>query len=344
MRIKKYRGQSVNDLMRRIKSDLGPEVALLETASVRQRGILGLFRPPEIQMTVAFEESGNGGAGPSVAAVAAAHDTDRLPTPREGSGQPPGTTGEGVSTVVHLLVERGVPEDAASVLARKYQGGAPTGAEVPWLRQVGIAPTGEPGDPRIVALVGPTGTGKTTTCAKLAARMALGRGLRVGLMTLDTYRIGAVEQLRKYARIMEMSLEVVMGPEEMQGALRRLAHSEVILVDTAGHSPRDDEHMARLEELVRASGAHEIHLVLSAATDTSDACSIIRSYRPTGYNRLLLTKVDETRQPGRVISFARDAGVPLSYVCTGQRVPDDLGPASETLARILLEGTASNDT
>lgn len=342
MRIRKYRGQSVEGLMRRIKRDLGSEVELLDTTSVRGRGILGLFRPREIQMTVAFEEGTNGTPG---ASRPEARPREREPMLRSEEEQTvPGKATAQAAGVADLLVERGVPPDAASVLARRLGRGEGAAAEVAWLRAVPIAPPREKGDQRIVALVGPTGTGKTTTCAKLAARMSLGRGLRVGLMTLDTYRIGAVEQLRKYARIMKMSLEVVFGPEEMRGALRRLGHCEVILIDTAGHSPRDRGHMTRLEELLRTANPHEIHLVMSAGTDAADARSIIRSYRPTGYNRLLLTKVDETRWPGRVISFARDAGVPLSYVCTGQEVPDDLGPASETLTRILLEGTAADDT
>ncbi|MFO8059396.1 MAG: GTPase, partial [Bacillota bacterium] len=194
------------------------------------------------------------------------------------------------------------------------------------------------GGQKVIALVGPTGAGKTTTCAKLAARMALGEGVRVGLLTQDTYRIGAVEQLRKYARILEMDLEVVFTPGEMGPALRRLGDSQVVLIDTAGHNPRDRRWMERLREFLAAAAADEVHLVLSAATATEDARAVMAHYRKVAYNRLLLTKIDETDRPGRAVALARDAGVPLSYVCTGQEVPDDIGPASDVLSGLLLRG------
>ncbi len=129
--------------------------------------------------------------------------------------------------------------------------------------------------------------------------MALGEGLRVGLITQDTYRIGAVEQLRKNARILGMDLEVVFAPEEIAGAMKRLGDSQAVLIDTAGHNPRDLGSMQRLGSFLAAAGTDEVHLVLSEGTAVEDARPILARYRKVAYNRLFLTKIDEINRPGR---------------------------------------------
>lgn len=339
MRIKKFRGKSVDGLLRLIKSEVGPDAELLETGSVREPGILGYFRPRQIQMTVAIEDHGEDlQKRPPVVREKGPAAKERAPDVKESS------PGQDVPAALDALQEersgrlvgRGVPRELAPILARKAA--AKSAEDIAWMRTVPIRPPRERDGRRVVALVGPTGAGKTTTCAKLAARMALGEGLRVGLITQDTYRIGAVEQLRKYARILGMDLEVVFAPEEIDGAMKRLGDSQVVLIDTAGHNPRDLGSMERLGSFLAAAGTDEVHLVLSAGTAVEDAQSILARYRKAAYNRLLLTKIDETDRPGRVIAFAEEAGVPLSYVCTGQEVPNDIGPASEVLSGVLLEG------
>ena len=189
---------------------------------------------------------------------------------------------------------------------------------------------------RILAFVGPTGVGKTTTLAKLAAHFSLYRNQRTGIITIDTYRIGAVEQLRTYADITGIPIEVVMTPKEMPEALQRLADREVILVDTAGRNAKNTLHVSELAAFLAPLSAPEIFLVLSASTKANDMRLIIDSFRKVKYNRLIFTKMDETATYG-VIQRLPQAELPVTYVTTGQNVPDDLEVAdAEKIANLIL--------
>ncbi len=200
-----------------------------------------------------------------------------------------------------------------------------------------LVPTGgtiEPkrGETRVVAMVGPTGVGKTTTIAKLAAELKLRRGMRVGLITADTYRIAAVEQLRTYAGIIGLPLRVVLGPDELVSARAALEDRDVILVDTAGRSPRDASKLAALKELVGAARADEVHLVLSSSMGASAAARAVERFAAVAGDRqtlrVILSKVDEADEIGAVLGVVRTLGAPVSYLTTGQEVPDDIEPAS----------------
>ena len=185
----------------------------------------------------------------------------------------------------------------------------------------------------VAAFVGPTGVGKTTTLAKLAARLTLRQGRRVGLVTADTFRIGAVEQLATYARILEAPLEVVSAPGELPAALGRLHGCDVVLVDTAGRAPRDDEHLSELAALLSHHApdgtAVEAHLVLSATASPRSLAVAARRYGRLGVAGVTLTKLDEADGCGAAVGLLRDASPgPVRLLCTGQDVPDDLAAAA----------------
>jgi len=180
------------------------------------------------------------------------------------------------------------------------------------------------GEQRVVALVGPTGVGKTTTVAKLAARFALQQGRRVGLITLDTFRIAAVEQLKTYANITGVPLRVALDAEGFRDAVEQFADREIVLVDTAGQSPRDEESLSQLLALFPSGVQAEVHLVLSVTTRSRDLERILRHYAPVKASRLLLTKLDETICHGPLFGLPVVSRLPLSYLTTGQNVPDDL--------------------
>ncbi len=189
----------------------------------------------------------------------------------------------------------------------------------------------------VVALVGPTGVGKTTTVAKLAANFRLRDQRRVGLITVDTYRIAAVEQLRTYADIIDLPMEVVSTPREMREAVERLSGLELVLVDTAGRSPRDDVKIQELKSMLAEAGADEVHLVLSGVASARNLASTARRFAAVGVTALLPTKLDEASGYGNLLSVARSSGLPLSYVTHGQNVPDDIAPAdSRKLTRMML--------
>jgi flagellar biosynthesis protein FlhF len=196
---------------------------------------------------------------------------------------------------------------------------------------------GADGRPFTLALVGPTGVGKTTTIAKLAATYRLRQGRRVGLITCDTYRIAAVEQLRTYAGIINIPLRIAMTPAEMRTAAAALADCDVILIDTAGRAPRDAARLEELRALLAAAAPHETHLVLSTAAAERSMLDAAQRFAPLGFDRVILTKLDETVAFGVVVNVLRALGARLSWVTTGQEVPDHIEAMSaDRLARLVL--------
>jgi flagellar biosynthesis protein FlhF len=194
-----------------------------------------------------------------------------------------------------------------------------------------------PGLRRIVALVGPTGVGKTTTIAKLAANFRLREKRRVGLITVDTYRIAAVEQLRTYADIIDLPMEVVSTPKEMRAAVARLSNLDLILIDTAGRSPRDEVRIQELKSLLAEASADEVHLVLSSIGSATNLAKTAERFAEVGTTALLLTKLDESAGLGNLLPLLRASKLPLSYVTNGQNVPDDIQAADQRrLARMVL--------
>lgn len=194
-----------------------------------------------------------------------------------------------------------------------------------------------PGRRHLVALVGPTGVGKTTTIAKLAANYRLREKRRVGLITVDTYRIAAVEQLRTYADIIDLPMEVVSTPREMRQAVARMSDLDLILMDTAGRSPRDDVKIQELKSLLAEAGPDEVHLVLSSVASGTSLAKTAESFAEVGTTSLVLTKLDEASSMGGLLPLLRASRLPLSYLTHGQNVPDDIAPAdSSRLARTIL--------
>lgn len=194
-----------------------------------------------------------------------------------------------------------------------------------------------PTQSRVVALVGPTGVGKTTTIAKLAANYRLREKRRVGLITVDTYRIAAVEQLRTYADIIDLPMEVVSTPREMREAVDRLSGLDLVLLDTAGRSPRDEVKIQELKSMLAEAQADEIHLVLSSVTGAASLQKTAERFADVGVTALLLTKLDEATGLGNLLPLVRSCDLPLSYLTNGQNVPDDIEPAdSKKLTRIIL--------
>jgi flagellar biosynthesis protein FlhF len=193
--------------------------------------------------------------------------------------------------------------------------------------------------PHIVALLGPTGVGKTTTIAKLAAYFSLQKGMRVSLITADTYRISAVEQLKTYAEIMGLQLEIVYAPQELAKALAKCKGSQLVLLDTAGRSPKNKEQLEELQLLLSQVPQAEKHLVLSLTTCNRDALEIAKRFSVCAPDKVLFTKLDEASRCGVILNVLQQFPMKLSYVTNGQNVPDDLQIVSPAwLAKELLRG------
>ncbi|MDR1736022.1 MAG: flagellar biosynthesis protein FlhF [Oscillospiraceae bacterium] len=176
----------------------------------------------------------------------------------------------------------------------------------------------------VVMLVGPTGVGKTTTLAKLAAIYQLNHHAKVGVITTDTFRIAAVQQLKTYAEILEIPLSVVYSPADIADALREHEDKDVVLIDTAGKSPSDTTLEAEITELIKNAECDEVHLVLSATTGFTGLLNIINTYSFLRDYKVLFTKLDETPSWGMVLNTKFLTDKPISYIASGQTVPDDI--------------------
>jgi flagellar biosynthesis protein FlhF len=248
------------------------------------------------------------------------------------------------------LIEAEVDETIARELVDRVRAGA-TGqslidgllvkARIAQLLEQEIAVTGPiattPGQRTLVALVGPTGVGKTTTIAKLAANYRLREHKRVGLITVDTYRVAAVEQLRTYADIIDLPMEVVSTPREMREAIAQLSGLDLILMDTAGRSPRDEVKIQELKSMLAEAEPNEVHLVLSSTMGAKALAATAEHFSAVGTTAITLTKLDEATGVGHLIPLLRDCNPPVAYLTDGQNVPNDIQVAeSRRLASMIL--------
>ncbi len=198
------------------------------------------------------------------------------------------------------------------------------------------------GKARFVFFIGPTGVGKTTTIAKLASKLKLDRKLNVALLTADTYRIAAVDQLKTYAEILNVPLKVVYSDTELKDAYEEMKNYDIVLIDTAGRSHRDKQQREDIEKLISAVPAEErdIFLVLSITTKYSDLIRITQSYSEIAEYRLIFTKLDETDTLGNIFNVKLLTGAPLSYATFGQKVPNDISRLdAQMIAKQLLGGS-----
>jgi flagellar biosynthesis protein FlhF len=181
-------------------------------------------------------------------------------------------------------------------------------------------------------LVGPTGVGKTTTIAKLAARFTYKSDIkyRVGIITVDSYRLGAVEQLMQYAKMMKLSIEIVEDPLDFSTAIASLKHCDYILIDTAGSSQHDNEKIVKLKQFldVEMHMSIDVTLTIAATTKYEDMRDIYQNFSILGIDSIIATKMDETKGYGNLFSLIYDNKKPISYFSVGQEVPDDLIPAT----------------
>jgi flagellar biosynthesis protein FlhF len=200
------------------------------------------------------------------------------------------------------------------------------------------------GGKKVIMLVGPTGVGKTTSIAKLAARFSylLDKKYKVGLVVLDTYRIGAVEQLMQYARMMKLGIETVVDPPEFSSALNALRYSDYILIDTMGSSPYDKGKIEKIYECLRGNETDysvDVVLVMPSSIKYEDLKATYENFAPLGIDTMMFTKLDETRGFGNIFSLVYETKVPISYFSIGQEVPEDLAVAtSDFLVDCLMNG------
>ncbi|HET7504186.1 MAG TPA: hypothetical protein VFK02_24365, partial [Kofleriaceae bacterium] len=359
MRVLKFEGATMRDAIAKVKAELGDQAVIIATRQVR-RGLLG--SAVEISAAIDHDDAPPSHAlsGPSTGGPAPSPRTEQevekqiAPLRSElrslralvrSSGDGRGTTElraelAALRRLVEDLHRSGGPgpaEPAAPPPPRRATTALGTGAPArrpdPGAAAHGGVPSGSltaPSTGRSLMLVGPTGAGKTTTIAKLAARAALIDGRRVGLITLDNYRVGGIDQIRTFADLIGVPLEVAESPAELARLIDPAA--DLTLIDTAGRSPRD---RAAIEELARhvAGLDIEVHLVVPAGSTAAQVDELVHRYRALAPVRLLFTKLDECdRAPELALAPAR-TGLPITWVTTGQAVPEDI--EQPTSARVL---------
>ncbi len=183
--------------------------------------------------------------------------------------------------------------------------------------------------PAVFTFLGPTGVGKTTTLAKLAAYLKIKRQIGLGIISLDTYRIGAVDQLQTYANILEVPFSVAQSQTELTGALDDFRHCDAVLIDTTGRNYLNREHVRRLHSVFNNAQRLSHFLVLSATAKDEDLKQTIVHFREININSLIFTKLDETFHHGCILNQLLRFNYPISYMGTGQRVPEDIEPATQ---------------
>ncbi len=255
----------------------------------------------------------------------------------------------GMATLIALLRERGIDDEAAETIVRFASQRASAaqrqnpdvmrvifGDVIGDLIQVSRRQPPSSGQRRL-ALIGPTGVGKTTTIAKLAADHLLNGGKSAALITIDTFRIAAVEQLKVYGQIMNLPVEVVVSAKEMRGALNRHRDKDLILIDTAGRSPRDEVSLQELGGILAPELKTENHLVLSAATRDQDLYETVARFGRVPIHNLIFTKIDECASAGALLNVHLRHNFPIAYLTNGQRVPEDILVAdSKKIAHMIM--------
>ncbi len=196
--------------------------------------------------------------------------------------------------------------------------------------------------PYVIALVGPTGVGKTTTIAKIAANLKLFYNRRVALISADTYRIAAIEQLQTFANIANIPMSVAYSPQEIREAVYKYKDKEIILIDTVGRSQKHDQHLRDLQQFIDAANPDEVHLVLSLTTGLKTMLDVIRRFQLLRPNRFIFSKLDESIHTGNIINVLYKHQWPVSFLTTGQTVPNDIVPANrEVLSNLIYKGVLS---
>lgn len=342
MHIRTFRAATLQDALEEIRRQMGNGASVLHTRQVRE-GWLGWLGRTSVEVTAGLRDPNES----APLRIADDHPEPLHIKPRFPMELQDLRTMLTIAGVDEPIAERWIAETHAFGVA--IPGGVQAGDWMDCLkrtvtRSIRIANPIHvpPGQRRIVALVGPTGVGKTTTIAKLAAGFRLEAKRRVGLITIDTYRIAAVQQLQAYAEIMDLPMEVVDDPKQMASALERLSAVDLVLVDTAGRSPRSDARIAQLRAMLAAASPDETHLVVSATSSRETITNILDGFAPIRPTAMILTKLDEAVQMAGPLAALDGRSIPINYMTNGQQVPDDIQTAdAESLVHSLLASHAS---
>ncbi len=334
MRIRRFEAENMQEAMKQVKAVLGPEALILSSRSIKNpnqphQSIFEIVAAMDPDPTPAF---------PKPPPRAPSRNRPYSSEVRSGSPSP--------ERIVEKLLACGLSPDWVSPLIRelktlsgKEKGLAGEQFQDYLVRRLadGVEVAGpQQSAGRVYALIGPTGVGKTTTIAKLAAYFSLKMAQRVLLLTIDTYRIGAVEQLATYARILGLPLKVAASPKELKSCLEERGEQDLVLIDTAGRSPNNTGMLDELRDFLTVSPVIGSHLVVSATTKEGDLKKIISGFSGLPLEGYICTKLDETDHYLPLLNQLVPTRRPLAYFTHGQRVPEDLEQVTKSrIVRLL---------
>ncbi|MGL4774123.1 MAG: flagellar biosynthesis protein FlhF [Clostridium sp.] len=368
MIIKRYLVSNMNEALTRIRHELGKDAVIISQRKVKKQGLKGFFEPRLIEVTAAVENSSikTPKKSEEESFKNSLEDIKRVMEMEIENKQSKevkeqikvsnndaslekevmemkvllnkvikNTTKEETINPVNELIKQ---SDIEESLLGEYEDEIPTVEKLKEILLNDIEVECEDLKGNIV-LVGPTGVGKTTTIAKLAGRLSLIEKKRVGLITVDTYRIGAVDQLRTYAEIMNIPFKVVITIKEMEEAVASMKDCDVVLIDTTGRSSKNSMQLSELRAFIQKTSASSIKLVISSTTKNKDIKTIVEGYADLSYDSIIITKLDETSAYGSIYNIQKYARKPISFITIGQNVPDDIKTPSqkEILSLILGE-------
>ncbi|MFD1360356.1 flagellar biosynthesis protein FlhF [Lentibacillus salinarum] len=363
MRVKKYVAPTMPEAMNHIRKELGPEAVILNSKEVFKGGFLGLFKKRNIEVVAALDPQPKKAKQEMHPAKTVTgqeygkrdpvlHEVKQLRKMVEAQTGPNADYPADYQTVYHELLAQEVDEELAKSLIDEVirihdKQDDPPGydtirqdvkSEIKKRLKAINVDTPSSGS-KVIQFVGPTGAGKTTTIAKVAASAVMNDNKRVALMTADTYRIAAIEQLRTYANILNVPLEVVYNPDDYKAAVREFAVYDVILVDTAGRNFLDEKYVQDLQHTMTFNGNTETYLVLSLTAKPHDMMAIYEQFQHLPIQKVIFTKMDETRTYGSMLNLTLMNKLGIAFLTNGQEVPDDIvEPSSQMISELIAGG------
>jgi flagellar biosynthesis protein FlhF len=359
MKLKRYIASDMKEALQAVRAELGPEAVIIHSQEQRAKGLSRLWRRAKVEVLAALEEDqplrGSAPAAPSRA------DEDRLkqieqrlesisrslrapaPASREPARPSPGAGlgHERLPASLDFVRSQGLSDELLAMLGEMppaQRDGPGLAASLRRLLPPCSRLTLRGDQPDVIFFLGPTGVGKTTTLAKVAAELALQHGRRVGLITVDTYRVAAVPQIDIYANLLGVPMRVAYSPAELVQAVGEYAGFDAVLVDTPGRSPADSDGLGELEQYIAAVPGGRTVLLLDAGAHVANLRTVARSFQAERSDGVILTKLDETKVYGPMYSIAAEIGKPILYLTIGQNVPQDIEPATADRLVALLTG------
>jgi flagellar biosynthesis protein FlhF len=365
MKMKRYTADTMVDAMKKVRSDIGDEAIILSSNVVKTKGVFGFFKKKSVEVVAGIDEPAQRNVEPVLADFPLQSDNDEKASSelkREmaemkkmlKSMQQSATFTQYPDEIKPLLAE--LEKQSLSVQFIALLGDELTSRmkmekrDLTHSEQITIVKQlleqqlshlpfgGISFKKKYINVLGPTGVGKTTTIAKIAARALLEKKKKVGFITTDTYRIAAIEQLRTYANLLQAPVEIAYSYADFEAAIAKLADRDLIFIDTAGRNYQEAKFVDDLSELIDFSLDMESFLVLSMTSKETDMRVIIEQFKAFPIEKFIFTKMDETGTIGSMFNVMKDYGIGMAYYTDGQEVPEDLTEANSKKIISLLSG------